>query len=237
MQKKSFPILIIFIVLILVFTGCNKEVAGETTYISLMSVPTDATIPTGLRLDSILSITNEDPETPDALPTTVQLGVFGFTDKNGEVEYYVYGKKQTVVNDQVHLADQGFYAVDFSRKDKLVSLALKSLESPISKIDPGIGIPTNYNGELPLAFYTPTGQPGVYKFTDATGNTMLRVYATFSGNNGNFFPASEDGNMIPGSLPVDKTIEEMLKSDGSNAASRILTTPINCKNIKISYEV
>jgi len=237
MPKKSIPILIIFIVLILVFTGCNKKVAGQTTFISLMSVPTEATIPNGLRLDSILSITNEDPETPDTLPPAVQLGVFGFTDKNGEVEYYVYGKKQTVVNDQAHLEEQGFYAVDFSRKDGLISLSLKNLESPISKLNLGIGVPTNYDGELPLAFYSPTGQPGVYSFTDAKGNTILRVYATFLGNNGNFFPASEDGTMIPGSLPVENAIEEMLKSDGSNAASRILTTPINCKNIKISYGV
>jgi len=237
MLKKSFPIFIMFIVLILLFTGCAKEATGETTYITLMSVPTEATIPNGLRLDSILSITNTDTETPDAVPTTTQLGVFGYTNKNGEVEYYVYGKKQAVVNEQIHLIEEGFYAVDFSRKDQIVTLSLKDLNPPITKIDLGKGIPTNYAGTLPLSFYTPTEQLGVYNFSDASGNTMMRVYSTFLGNNGNFFPASEDGTMIPGALPVDITIEEKLKTEGSSAASRILTTPINCTNIKISYEV
>lgn len=237
MPKIYFPIFIIFIVLILLFTGCDKDVAGETTYISLMSVPTEATIPNGLRLDSILSITNTDPATPDVVPATTQLGVFGYTNKNGEVEYYVYGKKQSVVKEQIHLIEEGFYAVDFSRKDQVITLSLKDLNPPITKIDLGIGITTNYIDAPPLSFYTPTEQVGVYSFVDAGGNTMLRVYSTFLGNNGNFFPASEDGTMIPGSLPVDTTIEEKLKTEGSNAASRILTTPIDCTNIKISYDI
>lgn len=237
MLKKTFPIFIIFIILILFFTGCEKEVAGQTTYISLMSVPTEATIPNGLRLDSILSITNTDPDTLDAVPTTTQLGVFGYTNRNGAVEYYVYGKKQEVVNDQSHLMEEGFYAVDFSRKDQVVKLSLKDLNSPITKIELGTGTPTNYIDAPPLSFYTPTEQMGVYKFTDADGNTMLRVYATFLGDNGNFFPANEDGTMIPGSLPIDPILEEKLKTEGSNAASRILTTPINCTDIKIYYEV
>ncbi|MGV8905817.1 MAG: hypothetical protein ACOH15_04380 [Acetobacterium sp.] len=237
MQKKSFPIFILFIILILIFTGCEKEVDGSTTYISLMSVPTEATIPDGLRLDSILNITNTDPETPDALPATVQLGVFGYTNKDGEVEYYVYGKKQAVLNEQIHLMAKGFYAVDYSREDQAVTMTLKNLESPIQNIKLGKGDPTSYDGAIPLTFYTPTEQLGVYNFSDAEGNTMLRVYATFLGNNGNFFPANEDGSMIPGALPVDPAIEEMLKNEGSDAASRMLTTPIDCTDIKISYEV
>ncbi|MBK5244849.1 MAG: hypothetical protein JJE18_07465 [Eubacteriaceae bacterium] len=237
MLKKSFPIYIIFIVLILLFTGCDQEATGTTTYITLMSVPTEATIPDGLRLDSILNITNTDPETPDAVPLTTQLGIFGYTNKDGEVEYYVYGKKQSVLNEQIHLIEEGFYAVDFSRKDQVINLSLKDLNPPITKIDLGKGIPTNFTGTLPLSFYTPTEQLGVYNFSDASGNTMLRVYSTFLGNNGNFFPASEDGTMIPGSLPVDVILEEKLQTEGSSEASRILTTPINCANIKISYEV
>lgn len=237
MQKKTFPIFIIFIVLILLFTGCNKEGDGETADISLMSVPTEATIPTGLRLDSILSITNTDPANPDAPPTTVQLGVFGFTDKDGEVEYYVYGKKQAVVAEKTHLIEQGFYAVNYSQKNEVVTLSLKGSNSPIDKIELGKGIPTIYEGELPLSFYTPSEQLGVYKFTDPSGNTLLRVYATFLGKNGNFFPASEDGNMIAGSLPVNNSIEEKLKNEGSTAASRMLTTPISCTNIQVFYKV
>ena len=237
MQKKSFPIFILFIVLIILFTGCEKKVDGETTYISLMSVPTAATIPNGLRLDSILSITNTNPETSDALPATVQLGVFGYTNQNGEVQYYVYGKRQAILNEQIHLIEEGFYAVDYSRADQVVTMSLKSLESPIQNIALGTGQPTSYDGAIPLTFYTPTDQLGIYNFSDAEGNTMLRVYASFLGNNGNFFPASADGLMIPGSLPVDPKIEEMLKNEGSNAASRMLTTPINCTDIKTYYEV
>lgn len=237
MHKKVFPALIILSILILLFTGCNEEDNGTNTYISLMSVPTEATIPNGLRLDSILSITNTNPETPEGPPTTVQIGVFGFTNKNGVVEYYVYGKKQGVVAEQIHLIEEGFYAVNYSKENELVGLSLKDTGSPIRKTDLGTGTPTSYDGPLPLAFYTPTEQIGVYNFADAEGNTMLRVYATFLGKNGNFFPADDSGNMIAGSLPVDTRIEEMLLNEGSDAASRILTTPIDCTNIQVDYPV
>jgi len=237
MQRKPFTLLVIFIIFTLLLAGCTKEANGETTNITIMSVPTEATIPTGLRLDSILSISNTDPANPEAPPTTAQLGVFGYTNKKGEVQYYVYGKKEAVAGDKVHLIEQGFYSVNYTRENGVITLSLKDGTAPISKLDLGVGIPTLYESALPLSFYTPTEKPGVYTFADANGKTNFRVYSTFLGENGNFFPAGDDGTMVAGSLPVNISIDEILRSEGSNAASRILTTPIECTNIQTIFQV
>jgi len=235
MQRKPFTLLVIFMIFTLLLAGCAKEVDGENTYIQIMSVPTEAIIPHGLILDSILSITNTDPANPEAPPTTAQLGVFGYTNKQGEVLYYVYGKKEAIDGEAIHLIEQGFYPVNYARENGVVTLSLKDNASPVNKLNLGIGIPTLYEGELPLSFYTPTEKPGVYNFADASGKTIVRVYATFLGENGNFFPGLEDGTMVAGALPINISIEEILKSEGSSAASRLLTTPIECTNIPTSF--
>lgn len=237
MQRKPFTLLVIFMIFTLLLAGCAKEANGETTKISIMSVPTEATIPNGLRLDSILSISNTDPANPEAPPSTAQLGVFGYTNKKGEVQYYVYGKKEAVDGEAVHLIEQGFYSVNYIRDNGNITLSLKDGTAPISKPDLGVGTPTLYEGELPLNFYTSTEFPGVYTFADANGKTNVRVYSTFLGENGNFFPAAEDGTMVAGSLPINVSTEEILKSEGSNAASRMLTTPIECTNIQTIFQV
>ncbi|KNZ40662.1 hypothetical protein [Acetobacterium bakii] len=236
MQRKPFTLLVIFMIFTLLLAGCTKEVDGENTYISIMSVPTEAIIPNGLILDSILSISNTDPANPEAPPTTAQLGVFGYTNKQGEVHYYVYGKKEAVDGEAIHLIEQGFYPVNYSRDNGAITLSLKDNASPINKLDLGVGTPTLFQDELPLSFYTPTELPGVYTFADANGKTNFRVYSTFLGENGNFFPAGEDGTMVAGSLPINISIEEILQSQGSNAASRLLTTPIECTNIPTSFQ-
>ena len=78
--------------IVLLFAGCDKD-DGGTTYITLMTLPTKATIPNGLNLDSIVSITNPIPDDPNGATTTVQFGIFGFTNTAGEPVYYAYGKK------------------------------------------------------------------------------------------------------------------------------------------------
>ena len=92
MPKKRFLTIIIISLIVLLFSGCEKT-DGSTVYLTLMTVPTEATIPAGLHLDSILSITNPVPDDPNGATTTIQFGVFGFTNTAGEPVYYVYGKK------------------------------------------------------------------------------------------------------------------------------------------------
>lgn len=234
MSKKIFVIITILTLVVSFFTGCTKT-DGTKTYITLMTVPTEATIPNGLHLDAILSVTNTDPTT--GATSNTQFGIFGFTNTQGEVEYYAYGKKESVLNGQTHLMEQGFYRINYAYDGQTIALSLKDGSTSLSKVNAGNGTPTNYEGELPFAFYTPTGQTGLYTFTDASGAAVFRVYETFAGSNGNFFPANADGTMVAGSLPVNATYETTLQSQGSKAASRLLTTPITCQNIPLTFEV
>lgn len=237
MPKKRFLTIIIISLIVLLSAGCDKT-DGSTVYLTLMTVPTEATIPAGLHLDSILSITNPIPDDPNGATTTVQFGVFGFTNTAGEPVYYVYGKKESIAGDQSHLMEQGFYQMDYRVDEQNVYFALKDGSSPLTKVDKGNGISTIYDGELPFAFYTPVeGLDGFYTFVDANGTTQYRVYATFLGKNGNFFPASEDGKMIAGALPINKSVEETLQSQGQSGVSKMLTTPITCTNIPTSFVV
>lgn len=237
MPKKRFLTIIIISLIVLLFSGCEKT-DGSTVYLTLMTVPTEATIPAGLHLDSILSITNPVPDDPNGATTTIQFGVFGFTNTAGEPVYYVYGKKESIAGDQSHLMEQGFYQMDYRVDEQNVYLTLKDGSSPLTKVDKGNGISTIYDGELPFAFYTPVeGLDGFYTFVDANGTTQYRVYATFLGKNGNFFPASEDGKMIAGALPINKSVEETLQSQGQSGVSKMLTTPITCTNIPTSFVV
>ena len=237
MPKKRFLTIIIIFLIVLLFSGCEKT-DGSTVYLTLMTVPTEATIPAGLHLDSILSITNPVPDDPNGATTTIQFGVFGFTNTAGEPVYYVYGKKESIAGDQSHLMEQGFYQMDYRVDEQNVYLTLKDGSSPLTKVDKGNGISTIYDGELPFAFYTPVeGLDGFYTFVDANGTTQYRVYATFLGKNGNFFPASEDGKMIAGALPINKSVEETLQAQGQSGVSKMLTTPITCTNIPTSFVV
>jgi|LGVE01.1.fsa_nt_gb hypothetical protein len=237
MPKKMWSLFIILSILLLLFSGCSSKVEDGSTYITLMSVPTKATIPSGLRLDSILSITNTDSENPDAPPITTLIGVFGFTNSDGEVKYYVYGQKQTITGETKYTNEEGFYSVNYLRDNDTVSLSLKDSNAPLYKVNPGTGMPTSYNNDLPLSFYAPTEQLGVYSFTDPSGSIMLRVYSTFLGINGNFFPATDDGIMVSGSLPINLELEEIINNQGSVSASKVITTPINCNNIQFIYEI
>lgn len=237
MQRQRFLTIIIISLIVLLFAGCDKE-DGTTAYITFMTVPTSATIPAGLHLDSILSITNPIPDDPNGATTTTQFGVFGFTNIAGEPVYYVYGKKESVAGDQIHLIEQGFYQVNYKVDEQNVILALKDGSSTLTKLEKGNGIPTVFGGELPFAFYTPVeGKDGLYTFVDASGTTQYRVYATFLNKNGNFFPASEDGKMVPGALPINKSVEETLYAQGASGVSRMVTTPITCANIPITFVV
>ncbi len=237
MSKKRFLAIILISLIVLLFAGCDKD-DGTTAYLTLMTVPTSATIPNGLHLDSILSITNPIPDDPNGATTTVQFGVFGYTNTAGEPVYYVYGKKESISDDQSHLLEQGFYQMDYRVDEQNVYLALKNGSSPLTKVDKGNGVPTVYDGELPFGFYTPVeGKDGFYTFVDANGVTQYRVYATFLNKNGNFFPASEDGQMIAGTLPINKSVEETLQSQGQSAVSKMITTPITCTNIPTTYVV
>ena len=154
MPKKRFLTIIIISLIVLLFSGCEKT-DGSTVYLTLMTVPTEATIPAGLHLDSILSITNPVPDDPNGATTTIQFGVFGFTNTAGEPVYYVYGKKESIAGDQSHLMEQGFYQMDYRVDEQNVYLTLKNGSSPLTKVDKGTGISTIYDGELPFAFYTP----------------------------------------------------------------------------------
>lgn len=235
MPKNRFYLLVPVFIFLLLLSGCTQKTGNEEVYISLMSVPSEATIPTGLRLDSILSVTNANTESADAEPFNIQFGVFGYTDNLGNVNYYVYGKKQSISNDEVHLMEEGFYPVDFSKENQAIKLNLASPRKPLDKLDPGTGATSSYSGELPY-YYAETDKPGLYTFIDANGNSMLRCYAIFvDQNNGNFFPATDEGKMISGSLPIDPTVEDCLKTQGSNAASQLLTTPIPCNDIQVVY--
>lgn len=237
MPKKSILTFIIIALIVFLLSGCNKD-DRTTVIITLIAVPTEATIPNGLHLNSILSITNPIPDNPDGETITTQLGVFGFTNLTGEQVYFAYGKKESVSGDQSHLIDKGFYQVNYSIDSQNVGLSLKSSGSPLTKVDGGKGAPSVLAGELPFAFYTPVdGKPGLYSFVDATGATHFRVYATFLEKNENFFPATEDGQMVPGSLPIDKVSEETLQTKGANAVTRLITTPISCTNIPITFQV
>ncbi|MDD3306415.1 MAG: hypothetical protein PHO29_04865 [Acetobacterium sp.] len=235
-QKKFLTIIIIFM-LILLFAGCDKD-DGTTAYLTLMTVPTEATIPNGLHLDSILSITNPIPDDPNGATTTALVGVFGFTNTAGETVHYVYGKKESISGEQSHLIEKGFYQMDYRVDEQNVYLALKNSSSPLTKVDQGNGLTTAFEGELPFGFYTPVeGIDGFYTFVDPNGVTQYRVYATFLAKNGNFFPATEDGKMIPGALPINKSIEETLYAQGSAAVSQLITTPISCTNIPTTFVV
>lgn len=237
MQRKRFLTIIIISLIVLLFAGCDKE-DGTTAYLTFMTVPTSATIPNGLHLDSILSITNPIPDDPNGATTTTQFGVFGFTNIAGEPVYYVYGKKESVAGDQTHLIEQGFYQVDYKVDEQNVYLAIKDSSSILTKVEKGNGITTAFDDELPFTFYTPVEEKdGMYTFVDASGVTQYRVYATFLNKNGNFFPATEDGKMVPGSLPINKSVEETLYAQGASGVSRMVTTPITCANIPISYVV
>ncbi len=237
MPKKRFLAIIFLSLIVLFFAGCEKD-DGTTAYLTLMSVPTTATIPNGLHLDSIVSITNPIPDDPNGATTTVQFGVFGFTNTAGEPVYYVYGKKESVTGDQSHLLEEGFYQVDYRVDEQSVYLAMKDSNSPLTKVDKGNGITSAYDGELPFSFYTPVqDQDGFYTFVDANGVTQFRVYATFLGKNGNFFPASEEGKMTAGALPVNKSVEETLQSQGQAGVSKMLTTPITCTDIPTTFIV
>jgi len=237
MPKKRFLTVIIISLIVLLFAGCNKD-DGSTKYLTLMTVPTEATIPAGLHLDSILSITNPIPDDPSGATTTIQFGVFGFTNIAGEPVYYVYGKKEAISEGQSHLIGQGFYQVEYQVDEQNVHLALKNSSSALTKVDRGDGITTAYDGELPFAFYTPVeGLNGFYSFVDADGVTQFRVYATFLNKNGNFFPATEDGQMIAGSLPINRSMEETLHAQGQGGVSNLITTPITCANIPTSFVI
>lgn len=237
MPKKSILTFVIIIFIVFLFSGCSKD-DGTTSTITLIAVPTEATIPNGLHLNSVLSVTNPIPDNPDGATTTTQLGVFGFTNIAGEPVYYIYGKKESVANGQSHLIDKGFYQVKYSIDPQNVVISIKDSGSPLTKVDGGKGASSVFAGELPFAFYTPVDEkPGLYSFVDVTGATHFRVYATFLEKNGNFFPATEDGQMVPGSLPIDKVSEETLQSQGSGAVSKLITTPIGCSNVPITFSV
>ncbi|AFA48260.1 hypothetical protein [Acetobacterium woodii] len=237
MQRKRFIIVIIIPLIVLLFAGCNKD-DGSTAYLTFIPLPTEATIPNGLTLDSVLKITNPIPDDPTGATTSVRLGVFGFTNVAGDPLYYVYGKKESISGDQSHLLQEGFYQVDYHVDAQNVYLALKDGYSVLTKVDKANGIPTVFTGELPFPFYTPVeGMDGLYTFVDTTGAAHYRVYATFLEKNGNFFPATEDGKMVPGALPINKSVEETLYSQGQAGVSKMMVTAITCNNIPTTYVV
>lgn len=237
MFKRILLTFIGVLLLILPLSGCNLTASDQETYLTLMTVPMKATIPDVLSLVCILSVTNPDPANPEVNLPPVSLGVFGFTNMTGEIEYYIYGKKESVEEGNFHLIEEGFFPVDFFRDSENVSVSLRSPISPMDRINPGVGVTTAFEDVLPIDFYNVTEQPGVFNFTSAEGNVLFRTYSTFTNGYGNFYPATEDGKMIKGALPVAADIEATLKNAGTNAAARLLTTPIQCTNVQIVYQL
>lgn len=238
MSKRILLIVIGILLSIYPLLGCNSIESDQEAYLTLMSVPTKATIPDVLSLVCILSVTNPDPTNPEANLPPVTLGIFGFTNSKGEVEYYSYGKKESVDEGEFHLIEEGFFPIDFYRDETNVSVNLKSPVSPLSKSNPGIGVTTAYEDVPPFDFYQATDQPGFYTFTSAMGNTIYRVYARFEISKiANFYPATEDGTMISGALPVVDIFEAALVNAGYNGAARLFATPVECSNVQIIYQL
>ncbi len=238
MTKRILLSSICILLCIFPLSACNLSRGDQENYLSLMTVPTNATVPDVLNLVCILNIINPDPNNPEANLPPVLLGIFGFTNVTGEIEYYAYGKKEAVYEDEFHLIEEGFFPIDFFRDGNVVSINLKNPVSPLYKGDPGVGVTTAYEDVLPYDFYTPTEQPGFYTFTSATGETILRVYAKFEPKGiANFYPATEEAKMVRGALPVADGFEVGLVNAGYNGAARVLTTPIDCSNVQVVYQL
>ncbi|WKY48720.1 hypothetical protein Q5O24_05230 [Eubacteriaceae bacterium ES3] len=237
MLKKTRTIYISIILILCFFTGCTTSAESyQESYLTLISVPIDASIPAVLSLDCILTVTNPDPANPEVNLAPATFAVFGYTNSSGEIEYYSYAKKEAVVNDAWVQVEEGFYRVEMHRDSNNISVTLTTPAVRFNNADPGSGTVTAYEDVLPLDFYTPTEIPGLYSFIDANGNNNFRVYATFE-TNSNFYPANEDGTMVSGALPVVPEYDALLQSGGINAAALFLATPIACTNVQVNYKV
>ncbi|MDI3536348.1 MAG: hypothetical protein PWP16_1297 [Eubacteriaceae bacterium] len=237
MFKKTLSFFTSTIMILCFMTGCTSSAQDyDEAYISLISVPIDATIPDVLTLDSILSVTNPDPNNPEANLPAVTFAVFGYTNEQGEIEYYAYGKKEAVIDGELVQVEEGFYPIGFFRDNNTISVTLDIPAQKMTKSNPGTGTVTAYSDVPPFDFYTATETPGLFTFVDANGNTNFRVYATFD-TGGNFYPANEDGTMITGALPIVSDYETTLQSAGTNAAARLLATPIACTNVQVIYKL
>ena len=75
MSKKILLSFISVLLCIFSLTGCNLSKNHQETYLSLMTVPSNAAVPDILTLVSILSVTNPDPANPEANLPPVLLGV------------------------------------------------------------------------------------------------------------------------------------------------------------------
>ncbi len=238
MFKRILSFFIGILLCIFPLSGCNLIKNDQESYLTLMTVPSNASVPDVFTLVSILNVTNPDPNNPEANLAPVLLGVFGFTNTSGEVEYYAYGKKEGVADDTFYLIEEGFFPITYFQDGNTVSINLKTPVSPLSKAKPGVGVTTPYEDVLPYDFYTPTDQAGFYSFTSATGETILRVYAKFEPSGiANFYPATEEAKMIKGALPIVDGFEVGLINAGYNGAARLVTTPVDCSNVQIIYQL
>lgn len=238
MSKKILVLFIGILLSIFPLSGCDFIKDDQGAYLTLMTVPSNASVPDILTLVSILNVTNPDPNNPEANLPPVLLGIFGFTNTSGEVEHYAYGKKEGVNENGFYLIEEGFFPIIYFQDGNTVSINLKTPVSPLSNAKPGLGVTSPYEDVLPYDFYTPTDQAGFYTFTSATGETILRVYATFEPSGiTNFYPASEEGKMIKGALPIVDAFEVGLINAGYNGAARLVTTPIDCSNVQIVYQL
>lgn len=238
MSKRSLVAIISFVLCLFSLVGCDLAENYEETYLNLITVPAKVTMPNALNLVCILNVTNPDPNNPETSLPPVSLGIFGYTTTTGEIDYFAYGEKKAVEEGELFLIEEGFYPIDFSRDGNTVSIDLKSPVTPLDKAKPGIGVTTAYNDAPPYDFYVATDIPGLYTFTSATGDANFRAFARFEASGIEaFYPATEDGTMLKGALPINGAFEIALINAGYNGAARLVTIPVECTNVQISYQL
>ncbi|MEN6419921.1 MAG: L,D-transpeptidase [Clostridiaceae bacterium] len=200
---KKAAILLLAITMIAAFAGCSspEEAVPEATATPEVAIITAAPV-----------ITNSDPYTlpipaTEAIPagyTAVQfenasVSLFAFTNKEGTVQYRVFGGYSELTDGVETKTFTGFYPSDetgalLNASDGFVDPAVESF---------GVCTPS----AMPESFRLKTGYQaletiGVY----ADANGAKYVYGSFSEGEGAFYPANADGTMIPGALKATADI-------------------------------
>ncbi|MEG1523650.1 MAG: L,D-transpeptidase [Clostridia bacterium] len=158
--------------------------------------PTVQTMPEGYDVPKAYS-TVANAELPESIT------LFRFTDQNGSLAYRVFAAYDEMTNGMKTRTITGFYPSD----ETGVLLGTEAADPAQESYGQCTPLMLPENVRMRKA-YMPTGKTGHFQSTDAEHPGYL-VYGAFDIDDaaeGVFYPANADGAMIPGSLPIDYTV-------------------------------
>ena len=220
MKKTMIVVSIVTIMAMLV--GCAPEVTqadetpapvSQTAQVILAEgdVPTPVPEP-----EVVLTDLPDDAEIPDFYSEVLIPGVaervFAFTDDTGKTQLRAYGELVPVAGSADEII-AGFFPVEVVQTgedesdEPVYSVEVVSgVQDVVKEQDDAAGVGALIEPDdsvlIPEGFEPVDGVAGLFTYSLAEGEVYYFAYCEFTEGDGKFYPADENGVVVPGALPV-----------------------------------